>query len=96
MGYHIAFGIVGYATYPVDAGVALGQLLKALWPVKNETVIQITGILWYMQYGFFAGLFYKLLRRKFSRKGSAAIVAAVILVSCVAMFLANHAYWENL
>jgi hypothetical protein len=84
------------ATYPLDAGKVVFDGLNSLWRVDDDVVLVGTGFIWYVQYGFFAGLFYKLLGSRFSRPAAVVMMAATIVVSCAVIFLANHAYWEHL
>jgi hypothetical protein len=77
------------ATYPVAAGVAALETVRLFGDVWHEYITTFTALLWYLQYGFFAGLFFRLLRKRFSGKWSALILAAAIIISCVIIYYSN-------
>jgi hypothetical protein len=83
------------ATYPVPAGLAALHALRRLWHVWDEALIVVTGFLWYLQYGFFMGLFFKLMRKRYSWRASALAIATTIILLCSIIFCTNLRYWRH-
>ena len=77
------------ATYPVSAGVAALRTIRLFRDVWHEYVTTFSAFLWYLQYGFFAGLLFKLLRKRFSKKLSTLILVVAITASCAMIFYSN-------
>jgi len=78
-----------FVTYP---GTSFPFLFEYLTPrgVPADLIGYCSLYVWYIQYGFFSGLFFKILRSKYSRKTSAVLLALLILVFSILLYFINN------
>jgi len=78
-------------TYPMRSLVVITRLKPA--SISNELVGYISLYIWYVQYGFFAGLFFKILRTRYTRKRCLIIlIVAIVVVSSILSYI-NREWW---
>jgi hypothetical protein len=90
--FEVALRAVFFGTYPARS---LEVLLDTnVIPASLETVVFFGSIcIWYTQYGFFSGLFFRILRRQYSKRISGFLLASAICLIASVLLYVNRSIW---
>ena len=90
-----ALRLVLITTCPLHSGYIVSHSIRALWLVDIHLVLWVVCSVWYLQCGFFAGLLYKLARKRYSGKLAALILGVATIVLGTIMLSTNYRYWQD-
>ena len=75
-----------YVTFP---GLLMEFLCQPLPLLSDDVAIPTVLLLVYGQYGFYAGLLYKTMRKKYSRRKASVLLIIVLSILCTGITLMN-------